>query len=132
MCIDDVILNSSLNGTPLTYPLVEVTFNCTTRGSGILQWVSDQYIGINNPLQIVSHANAPNMEVSEQNNNTIASRLTVTIDGNGEIIISSQLRLMSEEKYLRSSIVCCNSALGVNRTITFFTSGMPKVPTCTM
>lgn len=126
MCIDDVILNSSLNNTLLTYPSVEVIFNCTTRGSGILVWVSDHYIGYNHPLQIVSHANAPDTEVSERDNNTIASRLNVTSDENGEIIIISQLRLMSEEKYLRSSVACCNLALGVNRTITFLTSGMLK------
>ena len=115
-----MILSSTL--TPLlAYPHQVVTFTCTTRGSGILEWRSVEYTG-NISLQILSLSHAPNSVVSRSNPDTVATRVSTTSE-NGVSVITSELLIIASTLYPNSTITCGNNGRGSTRNITFQTAG---------
>ena len=96
-------------------------FNCTTIGSSIMAWYSEEYIGVND-LQILSHNRAATVVSSVNNPSTIATRLSSTVE-NGLPVIVSQLRIVVSSQYQTASVTCRNIATGISRTIEIQISG---------
>ena len=95
-----------------------VNFTCTTRGSDILEWLSDEYIGPGGDrLQILS-GSSRNSATSNSNPDTIATRINVTIE-NEEVVIVSMLSIIVSAQYSMATITCSNSDRGIKQNITF-------------
>ena len=115
---EDVTLNSTINAEKAVTPQVRINFTCMTRGSDILEWLSDEYIGPGGDrLQILS-GSSRNSATSNSNPDTIAARVSVTIE-NGEVVIVSILSIVVTAQYPTATITCSNSDRGVKRNITF-------------
>ena len=76
-----------------------ITITCVTRGSVILDWLSDEYIGISK-LQILTVTEANSPVISNSNRDTIAWMIRVTNED------SDQIRALH---YCISTVPKCNS-----------------------
>ena len=114
-----VILNSTLNAEHVTYPQDIIIFTCTTRGSPILEWFSEEYIGTGGDrLQILSESDR---NTSSINPDAVATRISVTLE-NGIVVIVSELKILVSMQYPTATISCSNgSCQKIN--ITFQTVG---------
>ena len=90
-----------------------------TRGSDILEWLSDEYIigPGGDRLQILS-GSSRNSATSNSNPDTVATRISVNIE-NGEVVIVSILSIVVTAQYPTATITCSNSDRGVKQNITF-------------
>ena len=115
-------LTSILNNELIAHPQEMVVFTCITRGSGILNWFSNEYIGSDGlPLQILSGGSTVTVP-SNSNPNTVATRINVTT--NGEIVIISELRIVASAQYPTATVSCDNGDVQSRRSITFHTAGI--------
>ena len=120
-----VTLNSTLNAQLSTKPQVRINFTCITRGSDILEWISDEYIGPGGDrLQILS-SSGRTTAISNSNPDTIATRISVDTE-NEEVIIVSKLSILVSSQYQTATVTCSNSDKGIMQNITFQTIG--KLP----
>ena len=124
---EDVTLNSKINAEQVVTPHVRVNFTCITRGSDILEWLSDEYIGPGGDrLQILS-GSSRNSATSNSNPDTVATRISVTTE-NGEVVIVSILSIVVSAQYPTATITCSNSDRGMKQNITFkLTKGRKKL-----
>ena len=119
-------MNSTLVGGASAYPQQEVVITCTTRGSSILEWLSDHYIGADGEkLQLLS-VNCLSTEVrSTIDPNTVATCLSVT-EENGETVIVSELRIITSAQFATSTVTCANNGLGSSNSTTIRVQGEMK------
>ena len=66
----------------------EVTITCETRGSSVIAWSSDEYIGTNSQLEIRIIDNIGDRCTSSVNPNTIATLINNTVE-DGELVLVS-------------------------------------------
>ena len=112
-------LNSTLNAKHVARPQDIITFTCTTRGSPILEWFSEEYIGTGGDrLQILSGSNR---NTSSVNSKAVATRISVTTE-NGITVIVSELRIIASLQHPIATIACSNGSPKKNN-ITFQTLG---------
>ena len=117
----NVILTSTLNAELAAYPQEMVIFTCTTKGSGILNWFSDEYIGMDGlPLQILSIGNTTTVK-SSGDPNTVATRISVT-NNNGVTEIVSELKIVATLMYPKATVLCYIDADSPQK-ISFTTAG---------
>ena len=113
-----VTLNSTLNAELTAYPQEIVVFTCTIRGSGILNWFSDEYIGMESlPLQIIAVGNTTTVR-SNSDPNTVATRISVTNE-NGVIGIVSELRITASVLHLMAAVSCDDGGMQSRQSIFF-------------
>ena len=111
-----VVLESTLNADRLVCSGEVVIFTCTTKGSPILEWFSEEYIGTGRDrLQILSESDR---NTSSINPDAVATRINVTRD-NGVIVIVSELRIMVSTKYPTATVSCSNGDQRSIQNITF-------------
>ena len=80
-----VTLTSTLNAKRVVHPEEIVIFICITRGSPILEWFSEEYIGTGRDrLQILSESDRNTSSITPD---AVATRINVTTD-NGFIVIA--------------------------------------------
>ena len=110
-------MNSTLSAG-VAYNNQEIFFTCLVRGSNILDWNSDEYIGQGGfPLQLLSF-NGSNTNVSSTSRpSTYAVRRSVTTE-NGRLVIVSDLRIIASTQYPVATVSC--GALS-SKNITFQT-----------
>ena len=122
VALPNVTLVSTLSAELTAYSNEPLIFTCTTRGSGILNWQSAEYIERDGlPLQILS-LNNRTTEHSNSDPNTVATRINVT-NNNGVIVIVSELRIKASSMYPTATIACYIDA-EFPKMITFKTTGM--------
>ena len=118
-CIIAVTLNSTLNAEHVAHPQDIIIFMCTTRGSPILEWFSDEYIGTGGDrLQILSGSDR---NTSSINPDAVATRISVSTE-NGITVIVSELRVIASIRYPIATVSCSNGAPKMNN-VTFQTIG---------
>ena len=123
-------MSSTLIDEHLAYPGQRVTFTCVTRNSTILEWQSDEHIGTDgDDIQIYSIGNRENV-TSVTIPMAYAIRVNVT-EINGITVIVSQLIITASDHFPTSSVTCGINSLGPRQTITFNTTGMVILCTCT-
>ena len=114
------MLNSTLNANHITYAQDIVVFSCTTRGSGVVNWFSDEYIGTDGlPLQLIAVGNTTTVQ-STTDPNTVATRINVAYD-NGVVVIVSELSIVTSLRYQMATVSCDNSDVQLRQSITFQT-----------
>ena len=102
-------------------PNQPLVFMCVTRGSGILEWKSNEYIGTGNVLQLLS-INCIGRNVSNSNNLAVGTCKSVTFD-NGTEVIESELYIVASLRFPVSTITCRNNGVGTSEEISFNTTG---------
>ena len=109
-------LRSTLNDDQLVCSGKLLIFTCTTRGSPILEWFSEEYIGTGGDrLQILSGSDR---NTSSINPDVVATRINVTND-NGITVIVSELQIIASIKYPTATVSCSNGNLRSIQNITF-------------
>ena len=110
-----MFLSSSLNGRPTAYHQQTIRFMCETRGSDILGWSSEEYIGqgalleftfIDRPGSTQSHGNA------------IATLVSITNES-GQTVLMSTLQITVSSQFSTSSVICHNIGSGAVNSTTF-------------
>ena len=100
-------LTSTLNAEHVVYNQDTIIFICTTRGSPILEWFSEEYIGTGGDrLQILSISDR---NTSSINQNAVAARINVTNE-NGVVVIVSELRIIASIQYPNATVSCSNGS----------------------
>ena len=115
--IQAVKLNSTLEflrGEYVTYPQQRVYFMCTTTGSNIQEWYSNEYItGIDDRIQLHEGRRTGSGRAA---NTTIIS---ITVNELGEKVVISRLSLVASTQFLVSTVSCGNNGYGMRDNITF-------------
>ena len=112
-----VKLESSVN---VACPGELVIFTCTTRGTPILEWFSEEYIGTGRDrLQILSESARNTSSVTPD---VVAVRINVSIES-GVTVIVSELRITASTKYPIATVSCSNGDQRSIQNITFRTFG---------
>ena len=117
----DVTITSTKSNRPLSVcPGEEVNFTCVTRGSLIIAWLSDEYIGAGGTR--VEFAAVDVGKSQEINPNTVAILVSAEVI-NGTRILTSQLMVTAMSEYLNPSVTCLHVGHLINMTISFVVSG---------
>ena len=83
----------------------QITFECETRGSSIISWASDEYIGQGDTLLQFSSADPAEMRRLDGIGDTVAI-LTVNRIENGVQVLVSTLRVTATSMYPNPSVIC--------------------------
>ena len=95
-----------------------VTFTCETRGSNVIVWISDTYIG-SEQLGFVAATSSPgDTRTSLSNPNTLAT-LTSEYEDQGMTVLESTLRITALPDPQNASATCIHAVSGNTRTIYF-------------
>ena len=105
----------------IAIPQQPLIFTCVTRGTGILEWRSPEYIGSGNSLQLLS-INCVGRNFSSANNLAIGTCTNVSYDGEIEVI-ESILYVVASLQHPTSIIICGNNGVGTSMHIGFNTTG---------
>ena len=121
--MQEVTFNSTLIRGHLALPGQRVVFTCVIRDSTLLEWRSNEHIGINgDDIQIYSVGSRDNV-TSVTIPTTYATRVSVTVE-DGITVIVSQLFITASEQFPTSSVTCRINHDGPRQTISFITTGM--------
>ena len=101
--ISQVTLTDSLEPGQSACPKENVIFNCIVRGSRILLWGSDEYIGTGGKQLEFSTADQDGDRINSSVNQDTFAILTNITDNGGTILLQSELHIVSNQ----SSIVSC-------------------------
>ena len=113
----DVTLTTSLTRNKIAIFEQPITFTCVTRGSGILEWSSPEYIGEEITIQLVS-VNCVGTNTSSSNKLAVATCKNV-INDYGVEVIESELYIKASELFPMSTVTCINNARGSSDSIQF-------------
>ena len=113
-------MSSTLNADQIAAPLQRIIFTCITRGSDILEWASEEYIGSGGArLQLLSIDCVERNEMSRINPNTTATCVSVSQTGDGTTVIVSQLMITASIDHPLATVACSNNGHGSRENITF-------------
>lgn len=99
----------------MAYPQQVINFTCVTRGSSVLAWSSDDYIGVGVRLEFLSILSLGTTMQSFVNPGTVAILINVSME-NGETVLESTLRITASSQFSSSSVSCHNISGGINST----------------
>lgn len=111
--LQSVSLNSSLNGNQDVHPGENVVFQCTTWGSSIQAWSSDEYIRDRLEFVAVQYAG------TTISSGFATAELIDTYVDNGQQVIISELRIIIQRSVLNSSVTCYNVGRDLSALISF-------------
>ena len=117
------MLNSTINVGDTVCPGQVITFTCETRGSEVLAWTSNDFIGEGSRLQFADFNNLNLMHTGTVPG-TVATFITNTVV-DGTIVLVSQLKIkVPDSESFSSPFVSCVHVRGdVNETINFRSFG---------
>ena len=101
----------------------EVTITCETRGSPVIAWASDEYIGSNIHIEFTTFGSVGDARFRPVNPNIVATLINNTIE-NGVAVLVSQLQIVALSGVLTSSVTCIHIYNGTRSTIMFRGLGM--------
>ena len=115
------IISPQLSELQTLCPGEEVTITCETRGSPVIAWRSEEYIGSG---VLIEFGNIHSVGyTSYVNSNTVATLINNTID-NGVSVLVSQLRIIALSGSLTSSVTCIHNFNRATDTIVFHGLGI--------
>ena len=97
-----------------------LTFTCVTRGSPIIAWRSDDYIGTTQ----LEFAAVDSIGATDGNQNTAIATLTGKNFIDGVIVLTSKLRITTSSTFPTSSVSCVHIGSGAVNTTSFQVLGM--------
>ena len=87
---------------------------CTTTGSNIQEWYSNEYItGIDDRIQLHEGRRTGSGRAAN------ATIISITVNELGEKVITSRLSLVASTQFLVSTVSCGNNGYGMRDNITF-------------
>lgn len=113
---ENVMITSGIPAKQLACPGEQIIFTCVTRGSLIISWKSDEYIGAGGTR--VEFA-AVDVGKDVQINPNAAATLVSAEVINGTRILTSKLTVTATSDYQNPSITCLHVGLLINATISF-------------
>ena len=113
----DVVLSSSLDGTSTAYPQQVINFTCVTRGSPVLAWSSDDYIGDGVFLEFSSVVPV-GTTLRAVNSDTVAVLVDVSMES-GVTVLESTLQITVSSQFSSSSVACLSPLGGISSTTSF-------------
>ena len=116
-------LHTTFYGVNFAYVGEIVTFTCVTRGSTLIAWSSDEYIGSGGlRLEFIS-VDQIGTTRSTANGGTVAQLVASTREGGIDTLVS-QLNISVQSIYQISSITCHNIGMGTTNTTAFEIAGI--------
>ena len=113
-------LNNTLNTEHVAYPQDKIILTCTTEGSSILEWSSEEYIRTGgDQLQTLSGNNKNTSSIAPD---TVTTRIIVITD-NGITVIVSELRFIIASLQYPTATVSCSNGSPKKSNVTFRTVG---------
>jgi hypothetical protein len=119
--LQEVKLSSTLIQGKYALPCQHVMFICETRGTEVMKWSSEHYIGVGGDFIEVSSLGEGRNQ-TRLRGKTIATRIEVYSD-NGITVIVSQLHIIASEDFPISSVTCRINTRGPSDTIQFNITG---------
>ena len=105
-------------------PGEEVTITCKTRGSALLAWASEEYIGARGTrLEFATFNNIGDIRTSHMNPNTVATLINKTVEDGVQVLVS-QLRITAQSQFMNPSVTCTNGRFGTQNTTRLHILGM--------
>ena len=97
-------------------PGEEVTITCEIRGSPVLAWASEEYIGARGTrLEFAAFDSIGDTRTSHMNPNTVATLINKTVEDGVQVLVS-QLRITAQSQFMNPSVTCTNGRFGTNTT----------------
>ncbi len=110
-----IMVTSNISTSEVVCPGNIVVFTCTTRGSAVISWTGDDYVGDQIGF------NAANMigdkRQGSANPNTIATLINNTLDGTPVLVSQLQINVLTVSS--NQSVVCIHNSDGIRETVTF-------------
>ena len=105
-------------------PGEEVTITCKTRGSIVISWASEEYIGARGiQLWFNTFDNIGNTHASHMNPNTVATLINKTVEDGVQVLVS-QLHIIAQSQFMNPSVTCTNGHFGTQNTTRLHVLGM--------
>jgi hypothetical protein len=119
----EIMVTSNISTSETVCPGNIVIFTCTTRGSAIISWTGDDYVGDQIGF------NAANMVGDERQGsaapNTIATLINNTLDDvDGTPVLVSQLQINVSTVSSNQSVICIHNSNGIRKTFAFQVIGI--------
>ena len=122
--LQNVTLTSTLTDGLVAYGEQEIVFTCTTRGSSILQWSSNEYISRDgNNIQVYNGTLGSDV----QRGSAHATLVRASFES-GVLVLVSELRIRVSTLHPTATVECNNNGHGSSRTITFNSIGTTFLP----
>lgn len=101
-----------------------VIFTCTTRGSAIISWTGNDYVGDQIGFNTANAVGDTRQGSADPN--TIATLINNTID-DGTPFLVSQLQITVSAISSNQSVICIHNSNGIRETVTFQVIGIPII-----
>ena len=117
------MINSTINDGDIVCSGQVITFTCETRGTEVLAWTSNDYIGQGSRLEF---ADFNNIDLTRRGaiTGTVATFITNTVV-DGTIVLVSQLKIVipDSETFSNPSVSCVHVRDDISQTINFRSLG---------
>lgn len=100
-----------------------VVFTCTTRGSAIISWTGDDYVGDQIGFNTANRIGDTRQGSTDPN--TIATLINNTFDGTPVLV--SQLQINVSTISSNQSVICIHNSNGIRETVAFQVTGIHKI-----
>ena len=109
-------------------PGEEVTITCETRGSIVISWVIEEYIGARGTrLDFAIFNDIGDTRASHMNPNTVATLINKTVEDGVQVLVS-QLHITAQSQFMNPSVTCINGRFGTQNTTRLRVLGMFHQP----
>ena len=116
------MISSSLPDRQVSCPGEEIIFTCVTRGSAVISWTSDEYIGRGDSLTFSTLDNLGETHTSTINPDVVATFVSDNNDG-GTRVLESQLHIITSLLFPNPSVTCVHSSDSTRHTVSFHVPG---------
>ena len=100
-----------------------IVFTCTTRGSAIISWTGDDYVGDQVGFNTANRVG--DIRQGSTDPNTVATLINNTFDITPVLV--SQLQITVSTVSSNQSVICIHNSNGIQEIITFQVIGMHKI-----
>jgi hypothetical protein len=111
----DILVTSNISISETVCPGNIVVFTCTTRGSAVISWTGDDYVG--DQISFTTANMVGDTRQGSANPNTIAKLINNTLDGTPVLV--SQLQINVSTVSSNQSVVCIHNSNEIRETVTF-------------
>ena len=117
-------LNCTLSQGYYACPGERLIFTCLMRGSQVLAWSSEEYIGRDQQIEFLSIDRTGTTRQSPIDPNNIASLINISRE-NGTLAITCNLSItvLQSINHQGHSVACINVGLGTETVTTFYLAG---------
>ena len=121
--LQQIMVISDISTGEIVCPGDIIVFTCTTRGSAIISWTGDDYVGDQIGFNTANMVNETRR--GSTNPNTVATLISNTFDGTPVLV--SQLQITVSTVSSNQSVVCIHNSDGIRETVAFQVIGMHKI-----